>query len=127
LHVTILEARTPDLLQVAGGFHKEIEHMERKQILKILQDDVTYAKQQLDGANQAFEDVVREVPSMLPHADGIQRIKNVSRDLTLSRDKLNKAVARLNDFALHGTIPHDLQKKPAQNEGGDWRTRSSSG
>lgn len=101
--------------------------MEREPILKILHDDVTYARKQLDGATQAFDDVVREVPSMLPHSDGIQRIKNVSRDLTLSRDKLNEAVARLNDFVLHGTIPHDLQKKPAQKEGDNWRTRSSSG
>jgi len=59
--------------------------VEREQVFKILQDDGTYAKQQLDGANRAFDDVIRDVPSMLPHADGIQRIKNVSRDLALSR------------------------------------------
>jgi hypothetical protein len=101
--------------------------VEREQVLKTLQDDVTYAKQQLDGANRAFDDVVREVPSMLPHSDGIQRIKNVSRDLASSREKLNEAVARLNEFVLHGTIPEDLKRKPSQKEGGDWRTRSSSG
>ena len=101
--------------------------MEREQILKILQDDVTYAKQQQDGASRAFDDVTREVPSMLPHSDGVQRIKNVSRDLTLARDKLNEAVARLNDFVLHGTIPQDLQRKPSEKEDGLWRARSSSG
>jgi hypothetical protein len=101
--------------------------VEREEIRKTLQDEVTYAKQELDGANRAFDDVIREVPSMLPHADGVERIKNVSRDLALSRDKLNEAVARLNDFVLHGTTPEDLKRKPSESQGGDWRTRSSSG
>jgi len=88
--------------------------VEREEIMKILQDDVTCAKQQLDDANRAFDGVIREVPSMLPHPDGVQRIKNVSRDLALSHDKLNEAVERLNNFMLHGTIPQDLQSKPSK-------------
>jgi hypothetical protein len=103
------------------------KEMEREQVLKILQDDVEYARQQLAGANKAFDDVVREVPGMLPHSDGIQRIKNVSRDLAYSRVSMHEALKRLNDFVLHGTIPQNLQKKPSQGEDGDWRTRSSSG
>jgi hypothetical protein len=79
--------------------------VEREQVLKNLQDDVTYAKQQLDGANRAFDDVIRDVPSMLPHADGIQCIKNVSRDLALSRDKLNEAVARLTTLCFMARFP----------------------
>lgn len=93
--------------------------MKREEVMQVLQDDVTSAKQQLDDANRSFDDVIREVPSMLPHPDGVQRIKSVSRDLALSRDKLNEAVERLNNFMLHGTIPHDLQKKPSKKQDGD--------
>ena len=88
--------------------------VEPEAVTQILQDDVTRAKQQLDDANRAFDDVIREVPSMLPHPDGVQRIQNVSRDLALSHDKLNEAVERLNNFMLHGTIPQDLQSKPSK-------------
>jgi hypothetical protein len=104
-----------------------VKEMEREQVLKILQDDVEYARQQLAGANKVFDDIVREVPSMLRHSDGIQRFKNVSRDLAFSRVKMHEALGRLNDFVIHGTIPEDLLRKPSQNEDGDWRTRSSSG
>lgn len=101
--------------------------MEREDVMKILQDDVTCAKQQLDDANRTFDDIIREVPSMLPHPDGIQRIKNVSRDLALSRDKLNEAVERLNNFMLHGTIPQDLQRRPSKKEDGGSQKQARSG
>jgi hypothetical protein len=100
--------------------------VEREQVLEILQGDITYAKRQLDGATRAYDDVVREIPGMLPHSDGIQRIKNVSRDLASSRVKMHAAIERVNAFVVHGIIPDDLQRKPSQKEGGDWRTRSSS-
>ena len=100
--------------------------MEREEIMKILQDDVTCAKQQSDDANRAFDDVIREVPSMLPHPDGVQRIKNVSRDLALSHNKLNEAVERLNDFMLHGTIPQDLQRKSSKKQDGNSQKQASS-
>ena len=101
--------------------------MEREDVMKILQDEVTCSKQQLDAANRTFDDVIREVPSMLPNPDGIQRIKNVSRDLALCRDKLNEAVERLNNFMLHGTIPHDLRKKPSKKHDGDSQKQTSTG
>jgi hypothetical protein len=42
--------------------------VEREQVLKTLQDDVTDAKQRLDGANRAFDDVIPDIPGMLPHS-----------------------------------------------------------
>jgi hypothetical protein len=91
----------------------------REQVLEILQGEITYAERQLDRANEAFDDVIREVPSMLPPSDGIQRIKNVSRDLAFSRVKLHEAVVRLHAFVVHGIVPEDLQRKPSQEEGGE--------
>jgi hypothetical protein len=64
---------------------------------------------------------------MLPHPDGVQRIKNVSRDLALSRDKLNETVERLNNFMPHGTIPEDLQRKPSKKQDGDSQKQAGSG
>ena len=99
--------------------------MEHEEVMKILQDDVTCAKQQLDDANRRFDDVIREVPSLLPHPDGVQRIKNVSRDLALSHNELNEAVERLNNFVLQGTIPQDLQRKPSKKQEGDSQKQAS--
>jgi hypothetical protein len=62
---------------------------------------------------------------VLPHPDGVQRIKSVSRDLALSRDKLNEAVERLNNFMLHGTIPQDLQRKPSKKQDDDSQKQAS--
>jgi len=60
-------------------------------------------------ASTKFNEVVRDIPSGLPHPDGTQRIHNVGRELIDAREKLAAAITRLNDFVSHEIVPEDLR------------------
>jgi len=68
------------------------------------------AVKRADAANDAFREVTSAVPSGLPHSDGIQGIKNVSRQLSVARNEMIAAHDRLNDFLERGIVPDDLQR-----------------
>jgi len=63
-----------------------------------------------DSANEAFRQVMTRIPSGIPHSDGTQRIKNVSRQLSEARKEMIAAHDRLNDFLERGIIPEDLKQ-----------------
>ena len=63
------------------------------------------------AALQKFDTVTSDVPSHIPHPDGVQRILAASQELTHARNEMMKAHHRLNDFIEHGIVPDDL--KPA--------------
>jgi hypothetical protein len=54
-----------------------------------------------------FNEVVRDIPSGLPHPDGTQRIQNVGPELGCA-GKAGVAIARLNDFVSRDVVPEDL-------------------
>ena len=62
-----------------------------------------------DSANEAFRQVMTRIPSGIPHSDGTQRIKNVSRQLSEARKEMIAAHDRLNDFLERGIVPDDLK------------------
>ena len=64
------------------------------------------ATKRAESASDAFTAITSDIPSGIPHPDGIQRIKNASRELTAARDEMMKAHNRLNDF-LSGVVPED--------------------
>jgi hypothetical protein len=88
---------------------------ERERILKILRDVLDSALKERNDASEAFDEVLRDIPSRIPHPDGVQRIKNTSSALSVAREKTLMAITQLRHFELHGIIPRDL-KKPAQEE-----------
>jgi hypothetical protein len=51
-----------------------------------------------DAASEDFQRVVEEIPSGMPHTDGVQRIKNVSRKLSKARDEMMEAHRLLDDY-----------------------------
>jgi len=63
----------------------------------------------MNVASQIFNEVVRDIPSGLPHPDGTQRIHNAARELADAREKLAVTIARLNDFVSHEVVPEDLE------------------
>ena len=95
------------------GDEREIKHkrleMER-QVNTILKHDVTEATERAHTASDAFEAIVAEVPSGLPHPDGTQRIHNASRTLSAAREEMMRAHERLHDFLTRGIIPEDLKQ-----------------
>jgi hypothetical protein len=83
--------------------------MDYKRIHEILRDEFEGAKRRMNLVSQKFNEVVRDIPSGLPHPDGTQRIQNVGRELADARKKLAAAIARLNDFVSHEVVPEDLR------------------
>ena len=44
----------------------------------------------VNAASEVFQKVMEEIPSDIPHPDGVQRIKNVSKQLSKARDEMMK-------------------------------------
>jgi hypothetical protein len=85
---------------------------EHERIEKILRDDFNAALKQQKTASEAFVEIVNDIPSGLPHPDGVQRIKNVSDALTAAHDEMIEATISLRDFENRGIIPGDLKGQP---------------
>jgi len=79
-------------------------------IYAALQQDVAAATERADAANAAFREVMKDIPSHLPHPDGTRRVLNVCRLLSAARREMTDADSRLNDFLIHGTIPEHLKR-----------------
>jgi hypothetical protein len=83
--------------------------LDHKRIHEILREEFEAAKRRMNFASVKFNEVVRDIPSGLPHPDGTQRIHNVGRELADAREKLAAAIARLNDFVSREVVPEDLR------------------
>jgi hypothetical protein len=60
--------------------------------------------------NQARADFEASMVPGLPYPDGIQRIKNTSRDLSIARKNMMVAHDRLDRFLQTGVAPEDLKR-----------------
>jgi hypothetical protein len=56
------------------------------------------ATMRADAASETFQKVIDEIPSDIPHPDGVQRIKNASQHLTKARDEMMEAHRTLDDY-----------------------------
>jgi hypothetical protein len=85
--------------------------MEREVILQILRRDVEAAKEKLAAATQKFKAIIRESLSALLHPDGVHRIHNAAKALSIARQEHVEAFVRLNAFVAGGVVPDDLEKR----------------
>jgi hypothetical protein len=83
---------------------------ERDRVAQILRAALDAALLERDSASEAFDLILREIPSGLPHPDGVQRIKNASSAVSAARYKMIEAATRLREFENRGIIPEDLKK-----------------
>jgi hypothetical protein len=90
--------------------------MERGLILQTLRRDVQTAKEKLTAASEEFDAIIRESPSGAPHPDGVQRIHNAAKALSIARQEHVEAFARLNAFVAQGLVPDDLKKRWGREE-----------
>ena len=79
-----------------------------KRILTTLIQELMEATARRNEASEAFESIMSQFPSGLPHPDGAQRIKNASHELSVARKKMLEAHQRLNRFMGPGVVPEDL-------------------
>src|ERR1044071_132149 len=73
--------------------------------------DLADATMRADAASDEFQAVVTEIPSGMPHPDGVQRIKNVSRRLRAARQEMSNAQNRLDEFQ-HRVAVRDAEIGP---------------
>jgi hypothetical protein len=60
------------------------------------------ATMRADGASDTFKKVMADIPSEIPHPDGVQRIRNASRELSKARDEMMDAHRLLDDYIKRG-------------------------
>jgi hypothetical protein len=94
-------------------------------IREALETDLRCAKEALAAATKAFDAVCGEIPSGMPHPDGVARIKSASKELHFRREQFMTSLSRLNGFTLHGIVPDDLLKKFPQTEHGSGDKKKS--
>ena len=90
---------------------KRKPHEIERHVRTILIQDLTETTERAHAASEAFNAIMADVPSALPHPDGAQRIHNVSRELSAARKEMMTAHARLHDFLNRGVIPGDLKRE----------------
>jgi hypothetical protein len=82
-----------------------------RSIRSVLVEDIAKATARVNQASQTFMEVMGQIPSGFPHSDGAQHIHNVSRELSVARQDLMRAHARLDDFLKTGRLPEDLKRR----------------
>jgi len=80
------------------------------EIRKILYQEFVTAAESAREATASFDATVSEIPSRLPHPDGVQRIHNASRAVSVARIQMMKAHNRLNDYLNRQIVPEDLKR-----------------
>jgi hypothetical protein len=90
--------------------HEQREPLSHHAIYAALRQDVAAAGERANAATAAFREVMKDVPSHLPHPDGTQRVLNVCRLLSAARREMADADLRLTNFLVHGTVPEHLKR-----------------
>jgi hypothetical protein len=80
-----------------------------QQVRTTLLQDVLEMTARVEEATRQFNDFM-QIPSGLPHPDGVQRIKDASHKLSIARNELMKAHSRLNEHIERGIVPEDLKR-----------------
>jgi hypothetical protein len=82
--------------------------MERERILRTLRAELAAAQHRRDEAAECFDEMIREVPTGIPHPDGPERIRQIAHEYGRTQAEATAAFGRLNDYLIHGKIPPHL-------------------
>ena len=74
-----------------------------------LMQDLMETSARARTASEAFLVLMKETPSGLPHPDGVQRIQNASRELSLARTAMERSHSRLNLYLSRGILLDDTE------------------
>jgi len=103
-------SEVPICLNCSDRQEKRKPPAREQQIRAMLVDGLVEATARTSAASQAFNRVMSQFPSGLPHPDGAQQIQNASAALAEARKELMRAHNRLNDYLGRGIVPDDLQR-----------------
>jgi hypothetical protein len=105
----LYEKGVPICLDCADGRHKPKPPATDQQIRATLLQDVIELTARNEQATEEFEALTGQIPSGLPHPDGVQRIKNASAKLATARQELMKAHRRLDELD-RGMVSENLKR-----------------
>jgi len=80
------------------------------EIRTILHQQFVIASERAREATEFFDATVSEIPSGMPHPDGVQRIHSASRKVSVARVEMMKAHNRLNNYLSRRVVPEDLKR-----------------
>jgi hypothetical protein len=83
--------------------------MDRERIIETLKERVRVARAHRDLTSSAFDQVLKSVPSGIPHPDGTERVRQASQKWAHAQNALTEAVWELNEFTMRGVVPRDLE------------------
>ena len=76
------------------------------QIRNTLHEELWAATELAREASEAFIAIMGEIP----YPDGVERIRDASRDVSLTRAELMRAHKRVQDYLGRGIVPEDLKR-----------------
>ena len=82
----------------------------KRNVRAILTQNLREATARASALTEAFNKIVSDVPSGIPHPDSTQRIHSASDALATARHEMMKAHNHLNDFLARGIVP-DVYKQ----------------
>jgi hypothetical protein len=85
--------------------------LSRDEIETVLARDLAAAKRRNIVAGEAFQTVIKDVPSGIPSPDGEYRITLAGAEHSEALQDLYRTLVRFNDFVVHGIIPEDLKNR----------------
>jgi hypothetical protein len=104
-------SQVPTCLNCSGRHEEKRKPPAREQQIRaVLVDCLVEATVRTSAASQAFNIVMGQFPSGLPHPDGSQQVQNASAALAEARKELMRAHNRLNDYLGRGIVPDDLKQ-----------------
>ena len=86
----------------ASGLEHEIRNILHREFLS--------ATECAREATESFDATIKAIPSGMPHPDGVQRIHDASRQVSVARVEMMKAHNRLNDYLSRRIVPVDLKR-----------------
>ena len=92
--------------------HKPVERKQAaaEHVRQLLIQERVEATARANAALRAFNEVLNQFPSGLPHPDGTHRIQDASRKLIAARKAMGRSNTRLNDYFTPGVVPQDLKQ-----------------
>jgi hypothetical protein len=92
---------------------KDFEHIER-----ILRADLERTRNLYKAEAANFRSVTQDIPSGLPHPDGVTRIRLAADAHNRALDSYMTALKRFNNYAINKTVPDDLKPPPRKKSAG---------
>jgi hypothetical protein len=76
-----------------------------------LRTAVDQARTRYKKAFRDFESAIADSPNSSPQPDGVQRLRAAMSERSFAQQELDKALRRINDYLLRGTVPEDLRER----------------